>query len=415
MFLSCVCIVIALNGFLASSAFAENSKTAGILGSIFSGENRYTINVVDEHSQAIPSATIWVVMSTPSSGYMPPEFMQRLAGRYGDRSNADYVHGNNLHPKLLRYFSRTDGLFTVEYKPNDYGRGKSLPISIAVIKRGYHPAIYSEDSKAGSHSEITVQLRKNPDEQVDARMLQFDLLRSQVLRGDEPGPRNEDKAALLAKIDQSIRDLAAEFEREGKLDQASVLYHYLAYMPSIDYTKDATGKIVGRGYTNSFDERSSRRVADLRKSVELNQTNPQIRFQRIANEYKSKGAVEYWKKDTQPVRDEYIKVLEGYLSKHSEQMWPGVYRELITLYRGSNNIDKACESLNRFYRFEPHHHNEKGWKSEAAMLQSKVKMEKWREMKKVNPLVEFKEVSVEYECVIQGLVGNQNPLDKSAP
>ena len=52
---------------------------------------------------------MWVILSPPTTGDVESVLMQRLAERYADSSNADYVQDLTLHRELFVYYVAAGG------------------------------------------------------------------------------------------------------------------------------------------------------------------------------------------------------------------------------------------------------------------------------------------------------------------
>lgn len=396
-----------LVGMVALSFMLLAQAKGGVLSMLFGQSIRYELRVTDEGGQPISAATVWILRSGPPRPDLKREDMLRLISRHAQSDDVEFIvpFKHEVHRELEVYYTDGNGVLRITYEKNDLGDQDPLPMSFAGIKRGYVPTVVSEATPVNASRTLVVKLVRLPAaEVVDQRLLAFDRLRAESWRSEEAlGSMSKERAALLKSTHLEMRALAEEFEREGKSDQAAMVYYNLAHLPSVLFRRGVAGDEVVAGYANSFDKNSPQAVADIKKARQLNSSNPQMLFDRELEVFVARGVMDFHKKENYSLRVQFIQTIERYLSQYPGRMYPSVYDYLVQAYnKGVGDVHSACKALNRFHHFEPGYYDKAGWEREAGVIKATVELEKWREMKKINPSAKISDVSVDFKCQVGG-------------
>jgi hypothetical protein len=289
--------------------------------------------------------------------------MDRLTRRYA--ADADNVATVQLHPSLMVYYVDKNGQLelTVEAKAKEDKEAGSLPVAIAALKRGYQPAFVGEESKLNTSKAITIRLQAIPQFAEDPALAELDEIRGTVEASKKMEMQSPQHAQVLFDAGVRIRRLADQAEQSGKVDVASTLFHYLAYMPSIEVMTDGAGKRIGVHVTNGFDSNNPRRRSDLEKSLALNTSNPQLLYVRMMRQHRDAFAPGVKASDAQ--RKAYLSDLEELHQRFGDRLWPADFPMEWKQYEQLGAYDKSCELLKRFYQFEPSYNSAKEWAEQA--------------------------------------------------
>lgn len=342
----------------------SNSLNAGfldVLTNMIEDNVEYQVTVVDEDNTPVSGATVWVLTSSERRKNLQPEVvMERLVNKYA--MDSDFVFNKNLHPALFVYYTNYKGEISLGYNEADLRGLDSFSISLAVLKRGFKPVLYSEESKLNSNNKFELKIERDKDNEFDARLLILDEVRATVSELNSLGVMSDERLLGLEQQEEKLRKLAEGFESEGEKDLASTVYFNLAYLPSVEKVKDEKGNIVVKGYTNGFDEKSAKKQQDKNKAIELNQSVPIIRYNKIYNHFDS-NAGSQWRVDNNKsgLRKSFIKDTEAFYKNHPDRMWAWPYVFLWQVYRAEGQYDKAKDAIRAFRDFEPTYFNEKAW------------------------------------------------------
>ena len=322
-----------------STAYIEN-----LARQIPRGSFTTHIHIVDINGKPIPADTLWIVELNEKKGY-DQDMLKRMVRRYAD--DADFVQfADGLgHFSVLRTDLKGEYVDTKSCKCDD----RSRTTVYAAIKRGYSPKIVSVTVEKDSSSEVKIALEKDPDAKIDPRMLELDLLRAGSHSVGESGDKIMQSNRLQADREANlrIRNLAQQLEQENKLDLASAVYYNLAFLPSVDTVTLADGQEKIVGYTNGYSDRNPQREADIRKSIELNQSTPHFLFVK----YRKK----YFHADRTPLtvseRKSLLDGVEKFIDKYGEKMFP-IDSFLSSSYLQIGDFKMACFSIKRSKEFE---------------------------------------------------------------
>ena len=330
------------------------------------------ISVVDEAGKPIPYATVWEVDSYRKNPIDATGVMKRLLRRYA--KDADNVTTVGLHPSMLVYYADKNGKIdlTVEAKDVEDRDAGSMLFAVAGLKRGYMPAMSSNELKLNTTVSITLRLQAIPQFIVDPALAELDEIRGAVESSNKMGMRSLERSKVLSDAGSRIRVLAMQAEHDGKLDTAATLFHYLANIPSIETFVNATGKPVGIKVTNGYDEKNEQRRSDYEKALELNRSNPQLLYVRMWRKYRNpENSVLIKNDDVQ--RKAFLAEAEVLRERFGESLWPFDFQMEWKQYAQLGFYQKSCEHLNEFYQFEPTYFNEKEWADEADYVAYKAK------------------------------------------
>jgi hypothetical protein len=165
-----------------------------------------------------------------------------------------------------------------------------------------------------------------------------------------------DRQRQLLEIDATLRKLADELEREGRADEA--------------------GGVVINGYTNGFDDRAPRRVADRKRAWKLQRSHPMLEYQAMLESYKARGLlVMAYAKDA-PLRQAYIADTEKLIRKYGERLWPSAFFFLSRVNVANDEFAAGCLALQAFHAFEPSYWDAERWTGLVASYQAGVKRRK---------------------------------------
>jgi len=320
----------------------------------------YQVSVVDSTGMPVPYATLWEVVSYRRNKYDATALMARLIHRYAE--DVDNVETVKLHPSLMVYHTDQNGQLelVVEAKAKEDIEAGSLAVAIAALKRGYRPSFEGGESDLKTTKAITIRVEAIPKFVADPALVELDGIRGTIEAGKKTGIQSPQYAQVLADAAVRIRQLADQAEQSGKAEVASALFHYLAYMPSIEEWTDGAGQRIGVRVTNGYDDKSSRRRSDYEKSLVLNKSNPQLLYEQMWRKYRDPRApFAIQNKDTQ--RKAFLAEAEALRQRFGDRLWPFNFEMEFRQYAQLGRYEKACEHLNHFYQFEPTYFNSSVW------------------------------------------------------
>ena len=357
--------------YFASPVAAFLFSGAAFAG-LFKDTVHYEVRVVDEQTRPIPWATLWVMGPTLGRTDLKPEDLARLVRRYA--ADADFVNSTNLHDQL--WVMQTDGAGKARFAQEDTEvRGfKRVQISVAGLKRGFLPTQVDDDAPDNSRRKILLRLRADAAAKGDERMETLDRIRAlSDPESETDDPVGGDRKSRLVRYDTQLRALAAELEKDGRADDAAAIYYNLAWLPAVDYAREESGEWVVTGYTNGFDDRNPRRVADRKRAWQLQRGHPALEYEALLASYEARGLrVLAYAKDA-PVREAYIAETEALIRKYGERLWPAAYWRLSDVYMANNDFAAACRALQARYAFEPSILDAEGWTGSLASYEAGIK------------------------------------------
>jgi hypothetical protein len=349
------------------SLFAmTNSSYAGVgdmLDAIQAQKITYRVSVVDSAGNPVPYATLWEVVSYHRNRYDPVALMDRLTSRYA--ADADNVTTARLHPSLMVYYTDQNGQLEliVEAKAKEDKEAGVLPVAIAALKRGYQPSFVGEESKLNESKAITIRLRPITHFAADPALIELDEIRGKVEASKKTGIQSPQHMQILSDAVVRIRQLADQAEQSGKGDVASTLFHYLAYMPSIEELTDVAGKRIGIKVTNGYDGNNPRRRSDYERSLRLNKSNPQLLYERMMQQHRDAFGPGAKASDAQ--RKAYLTDMEALHERFGDRLWLADFPMEWRQYAQLGAYENACSHLYRFYQFEPTYSSPSEWAEQA--------------------------------------------------
>lgn len=325
-----------------------------IVSGMFSKTIEMKISVVDEQKRPVPDATLWVVYADAELSVVSVADMERVLARY--KWDYDVIAQGLARPMygLLVKYVNTKGIYSEKIQENNFRGLTELPIIIGVIKRGYRSLAYSKTMRVGSSHEIVLQMERDPEQIFDCRLLELDEIRSEASRALIDW-NSDEKVAYLDQLANRLLGLAQSFEREGKREDAAVLYYNLAHLPSVDRRKSPDGKLQVVGYTRGYDEKSPTRRAYRQKALELGEAIPMLRYEKMEDAFDDqRGAI--WI-DQSPakkqLRLEMISDIENLERTAAGRLPTGALHLLWMLYSYTGNPEMACKTIQRAYQTEP--------------------------------------------------------------
>jgi hypothetical protein len=331
----------------------------------------YDIRVVDENSRGIEGATVWVLGDDVMRTDLRPEDLARLVKRYAP--DADFVFGNNLHGELLVLRTSRDGTVRLKNEDTEVGGLKRIHASFAGLKRGYLPAQVDDISPNNAHRHIVLRLKRDSTADIDPRMAELDMIRAQAWQ-QWRDPMSAERDRTLRELESRLRSLASALEKDGRMDDAAALYYNLAYLPSVDIERNESGVVIARGYTNGFDDRAPRRVADRKRAWQLATAHPILEYDAMLDSYKARGLMVMAHAKDAPLREEYIADTEALIRRYGERLWPSVHLLLERAYVANGNFEAGCRSLRARHDFEPSLETAEGWNGLVGLYQAGVKL-----------------------------------------
>lgn len=340
-----------------------NNAHAGVgdfLDALQAKKITYQVSVVDSEGKPVPYAVLWQVITYQGAGkFDPGPLMKRLTQRYA--ADADFVTHTRLHLSLLAYYADQNGQLELiaEAKAKADKDAGSMQVAIAALKRGYEPSFVSEETALNTTKSITIHLQPIPQFVPEPALTELDEIRGAVEASRKMGMQSPERAQVLSKAAARIRLLAERSEQSGKKDVAATLFHYLAYIPSINVLMDGNGKTVGIKVLNGYDDKDPRRRSDYEKSLALNSSNPQLLYERAKRNHPAVFTPPVHASDEQ--RKAFLADVEPLRQHFNDRLWPFDFQIEWKQYAEIGAYDKACEYLNRFYQFEPTYFNEEQW------------------------------------------------------
>lgn len=339
-----------------------NSTYAGVVDTVtnmFNSKIQYQVSVVDEQNQPVPYATLWFMYAYKSAPERSVADMARLVERYAPDYDIASVDARALHSVHV-YFSDIKGVYREELLENNFKGIRALPVIIGALKRGYKPIAFAKTMPVGSSHKVVLQLQKEPVEKFDPRLLELDEIRSEV-GNIFPNWSGEERLAHVDRMNERLTHLAQTFEKEGKRNEAALVYYNLAYLPSVDRAIRPDGKIQIIGYTRGYDEKSPARKANLAKALSLGADIPQLRCQALIDSFVAQGGRIWNDQSKKSLRIQLISDLEACLKTANGRVFPYVFLFMSQLYSYVGNPAMACTTLQRAYSFEPSAYEASRW------------------------------------------------------
>jgi len=364
-------LLLGISAALGACQPVTRSVSGGVAAREHARKNTYHLTVVDASSKAVPYATIWYLQKHPNHPELTPEVMATLLKHYS--SDADYVADQSLQQDLLITYTDAEGhadLIADGWSYEDQGSSTSF-ITIAALKRGYTPAMDSDEAPYISERSMTLRLNADASGPAEPLLLELDRIRSQAKQSAQLGLMSGDRQQFLAGLQQELRGDAAKLEAAGKPDAAGRIYYYLAYVPGVLTHRKADGTLTSYGYINGFDKDDPQRSADRDKAVELNTSVPDVLFDKALKPFATKDIfhdINYGTGKT-PERAAFLTMAEGFEQKYGERLWPWFFTTVADKYGRQGEYAKACHELQEAYDLQPGFNDLKGWWSSLELMQ----------------------------------------------
>lgn len=354
--------------FVALALPQANAGIGDFFEKMFAIKNTYEFTVTDQQGKPIPNVVVWESHRGAEYPNLTLATFQRFARRYA--VDADYVIDvtSSPHRWMATHYGTPDG--KVIFELNNIGEHdknlKSIHTFLVVVKRGYQPVVLEDDS-ANRRRKFEVQLTPN-DEAVNPLMLEFDQYRAEAQNSRQLGMMAPERVQLLSQLQTKLRNIAQQLEQQNQPDLAARVYYNLAYLPSVDFFRDNQGNLLGSGFTNGYEARVPQRYADYTKAMELNQSVPYMRWNRLDEIYEDQGE---WRGPNNAIRTEkFLAESLAIKQQHGERLWPYFYQRLFDVYSSTGRHDEACAMLKELYQFEPDYKSPKGWAREQISYES---------------------------------------------
>ena len=306
------------------------------------------LQVTGEGGAPLAGAVVWYVGGPPNAQRgtgLNAAAITRMAQRYFDQG--DFLNVNDLPGAV---FERTDlvGIY-LDHRETGGLPDKRYPYIFVATKRGYSPQVVEGAAPLNERHTVKLQLRRDPQQMVDPRMEEFDRLLAQA-RTAAPGEdlTGEVRMRKLADLNQKVRVLAKTLEADGRFDDASAVYWALADFPDVVRINAPDGTTKIAGYRNGRSDTESE--VDRAHATKLNTTVPKLL---IGKSMMSQGFSRTGINDS--IKGlAYLKAFEELASGAArEQLLPTQYWTAIYQALKWSTPDKACDLLQRAYRFEP--------------------------------------------------------------
>lgn len=191
------------------------------------------VNVQNIQGKPLAGAVIWY-FENPSDRRVKLETATRMMHRYANQSD---------------FFDILD--FLVE-RTNDKGyfydyrefSGRNLqPYILVATKRGYLPQVIEGAAPLNRKHLVQFKLALDPQAQIDPRMETFDQIMAQA-RNTAPDEDYMGEARMhkLEQLEQQLRQLAQDLEKDKLNNEASAVYWALADFPSVTRMTTADGQ-----------------------------------------------------------------------------------------------------------------------------------------------------------------------------
>jgi hypothetical protein len=268
---------------------------------------------------------------------------QRMAQRYAGLS--DFLDTRDLPGAV---FERTDSQGYYHDYRETKGSGNYSYI-LTATKRGYLPEVIEGAAPYNQHNLVKFKLKPDPLAKVEPRMEEFDQLMAQA-RSPIPGEdlTSEARMLKLRDLEQKTCALAEDLEHDGLNDEASAVYWALADFPDVTLINSPDGTQQIAGYRNGRNDAQSE--ADRLHATKLNSSVPKLVIDKIAvaQGFPRTGIT------TEAHGKAYLEAFEKVLTgPNKEQVLPVDYRVAIYQAIKWDTPDKACDLLQRAYKFEP--------------------------------------------------------------
>jgi hypothetical protein len=234
---------------------------------------KFEVQVTDETGKPLVGAVLWYVGRSDDPSYgvtLTTSDFQRMASRYA--AQGDFLVNQDLPGAVIRRTGLNGeyrNFMETRYPDNRY------PYIVVATKRGYTPQVTEGVAPLNTLHVVRFQLKRDPVQQPDPRMERLDNILAQA-RTVAPGEDSmgEPRMRKLVELEQQARSLAAEFEHEGKGDEASAVYWSLAEFPEVISTvsSDGTQKVVGYRASRTGEKSET----DRRKAIMLNASIPKL-------------------------------------------------------------------------------------------------------------------------------------------
>jgi hypothetical protein len=313
-------------------------------------------HVTDEQGHPLVGSVVWYVggkeNTAPGTG-LDSHIMWRMAKRYAYQS--DFLDVDDLPGAVFR---RTDlqGIYR-DFREIGSVPGKRYAYIFVATKRGYLPQVVEGSAPLNQRHVVTLKLKPDPGAKPEPEMEEFDLLMAQA-RAPVPGEDLVGEARMhkLDELNRQVRALAQALEKKGLSEQASAVYWALADFPDVIRIKSPDGTTQIAGYRNGRTDPQS--DADRAHAAQLNASVPKLLIKKLlANQgFTERGIHDVNKGQA------YLKIFDQLASgPMGNQILPWEYEVAIYQNFRWSTPDKACEMLQRAYRFEPATMSDSKW------------------------------------------------------
>lgn len=335
---------------------------------LFSKKIEYRVRVVDEAQHPIAYPTLWVTWVTDEYPNLSAADMERWLGNFS--LDYDLISSGRPNSHSLVRFADANGEYRGIWEKNDFGKNAEMIVIFGVIKRGYRAQATMQRMPVGSSQEVVVQLTREPTEVFDARLEELDRARGEANR-TMANWNGAEQAAHLDGLANRLSALAVNFEREGKLNEAAVLYYGLAALPSIDRMKGPDGIERILGYTRGYDKNSPTRRSYMEKALELGSSIPLLGCQQVRADLNARKAsfLYHQSPELRSIRLQAIEKLERIMAPAPQRCLLADMLLLSDLYSHTGQPDRACVTLRKAYRIDPQYYPKESWQGRLESLE----------------------------------------------
>jgi hypothetical protein len=297
------------------------------------------VNVQNTQGKPLAGVVVWY-FENPADRGLNLEATIRMMHRYANQSDFFDVLD------FLVERTNDNGYF---YDYREFSGKNRLPYILVATKRGYLPQVIEGAAPLNRKHLVQFKLAPDPQAQVDPRMETFDQIMAQARNSSpEEDYMGEARMHKLEQLEQQLRKLAQDLEKDGRNNDASAIYWALADFPSVTRMTTADGQQKIIGYANGREGPAAE--ADRLKATQLNNSSPKLMmgkmmlqqgFPRVGIETEAHGKA-------------YLAAFEQLAnSSEKDHILPSSYRTAIYQAIQWSTPDKACELINKAYVFEP--------------------------------------------------------------
>ena len=272
----------------------------------------------------------------------------------------DFTCSHGPVTELIIERADESGSLVLELESNEVRALKRSPLHMAVFKRGFAPKVLTAPQRVGGSHVMVIKLEPLATP-ADAKLLEFDRLRGSANLARLQSLGELAGAQESQRIRGTLTALAGELQRDGRDDEASVVYYGVACLPTVDFSEDASG-IVVHGYTRGFSDSDPWRVEARNLARQLNRSNPHVQFEAVLARYSPRGNLYIGDWMASDNRKRLIAEIEGLRARYGDRLWPRAYSVLWTAYVTEGDFAAGCRTIRAMYASTPQYKDAAGWK-----------------------------------------------------